>query len=100
MAPGFYLDVTHHISLENAIPTSSSSTDVTPIRINSGYYWQRSVQVETRPKPETKKQRIARVAKERMLSSWNKHHDKTMTIKKVIQVCKPNHRINHNGSRF
>jgi hypothetical protein len=48
---------------------------------------------------ETKKQRIERLAREKMFASWKVHNDKTMTIKEVIQICKPQHKLNHSGKR-
>jgi len=49
---------------------------------------------------ETKQKRNARVATEKMLASWDTHNKTTPTIKKVIQICKPRHKVNHMGRRF
>lgn len=40
-------------------------------------------------KQETKKERIKRIAKEKMLASWKLHNDVTLTIIKIKQYCKP-----------
>ncbi len=103
MAPsGFHLEITR-INLSNFVSTSASSdlTDLTPTRIGSYYCYQTSVRVETKKQVvETKKQRIARIAKEKMLASWKKEQFKTDKIKQVIQVYKPQHRLNHSGKRY
>lgn len=101
MAPsGFHLDITR-VDLSNVIPTSTCSSDVTLIRSGAYYYYRTSVSVETKKVvEETKKQRTVRVAKEKMLASWKKEQFKTDKIKQVIQVCKPQHRLNHSGRRF
>jgi len=44
-------------------------------------------------KKETKKQRISRIAKEKMLSSWNSFNQKTLNIKEIKQICKPKNNI-------
>lgn len=44
-------------------------------------------------KVESKKDRIARIAKEKMLASHKTYNQKTPTIKHIKQVCKPAHRI-------
>jgi hypothetical protein len=44
-------------------------------------------------KIETKKQRIARIAKENMLASYKTYNQKTVTVRQIRQVCKPIHRI-------
>lgn len=100
MAPsGFHLNITR-VDLSNVVPTSTCSSDVTIVRIDSAYHYRTSVSVETNRIVETKKQRVARIAKEKMLASWKKEHFKTDKIKKVIQVCKPQHKLNHSGRRF
>ena len=101
MAPsGFHLEITR-INLSNFVSTSASS-DLTPTRIGGYYSYQTSVNVGAIKKRfvETKKQRIARIAKEKMLASWKKEQFKTDKIKQVIQFCKPQHRVNHSGIRF
>lgn len=44
-------------------------------------------------KQESKKEKIARIAKERMLASHKTYNQKTPSIIQVKQVCKPMHRI-------
>lgn len=46
-------------------------------------------------KVETKKERIKRIATEKMFASWNMHNKKTEHIIEIIQVCKPRHKFNH-----
>lgn len=100
MAPsGFRLDITR-VDLSNVIPTSTCSSDVTIVKIGSVYHYRASVSVETKKVVETKKQRVARIAKEKMLASWKKENFKTDKIKQVIQVCKPQHKLNYSGRRF
>lgn len=43
-------------------------------------------------KKETKKERIARVAKEKMYASWKMFNQKTLGIIQVKQFAKPRHR--------
>jgi len=45
-------------------------------------------------KKETKKEKIKRVAKEKMLASWKTYNQKTEKILEVKQICKPRHNIN------
>lgn len=40
---------------------------------------------------ETKKERLKRIAKEKMLASWNLFNQETETIIKIKQFCKPRH---------
>lgn len=42
---------------------------------------------------ETKKERQQRVAKELMYASWQVYNQISMTVKKVIQICKPEHKL-------
>ena len=42
---------------------------------------------------ETKKQRIARIAKEKMLASWKIYNQKTETINEILKECKPCYNI-------
>lgn len=42
---------------------------------------------------ETKKERQQRIAKELMYASWQVYNQITMTVKKVIQICKPEHKL-------
>lgn len=42
---------------------------------------------------ETKKERQQRVAKELMYASWQVYNQISMTVKKVVQICKPEHKL-------
>lgn len=44
-------------------------------------------------KYETKKEKIKRVAKEKMFASWKTYNQKTEKILEVKQICKPRHKI-------
>lgn len=50
--------------------------------------------------PETKKQREARIAAERMYASWSVYNMKTLSLKDVKQICKPRHLLNYSGRRY
>jgi hypothetical protein len=52
----------------------------------------------TAPRPvkkETKKERVSRIATEKMLASRHVFDQKTMTVKNYKQICKPRHRLHH-----
>jgi hypothetical protein len=51
------------------------------------------------PVVETKKEKLDRISKTKMLASWKKYDDKTPTIKKINQMCKPVHRITNGAFR-
>lgn len=40
---------------------------------------------------ETTKQKRERIAKEKMYASWDLHNKRTLTIRDLIQMCKPRH---------
>lgn len=66
--------------------------DVTPTYANGiGYVQPKKV--------ETKKERIKRIAIEKMHASWKKYNQKTPTTIEIKQICKPIHRIGHMGGR-
>jgi len=44
-------------------------------------------------KKETKKQRILRIAKEKMLASWKTYNQKTPYVIEIKQLCKPKHKL-------
>lgn len=44
-------------------------------------------------KKETKKQRILRIAKEKMLASWKTYNQKTPYVIDMKQLCKPKHKL-------
>lgn len=45
-------------------------------------------------KVETKKERIQRIAKEKMFASWKLFNQKTPTVIEIKQFCKPRHNLN------
>lgn len=61
--------------------TRVTSTDI--VYANNIGYIQRKV--------ETKKERIKRIAKEKMYASWKTFNQRTPTIIEIIQICKPKH---------
>jgi hypothetical protein len=80
MAPGFEFEITR-ISL-----VSCSTT--------SGLYAYSAYEICSPSRPvETKKERQQRVAKELMYASWQVYNQISMTVKKVIQICKPEHKL-------
>lgn len=46
-------------------------------------------------KKETKKEKTARIAKEKMYASRHVFDQKTMNLKHIKQICKPRHRLHH-----
>ena len=56
-------------------------------RLYRNLYYQEPIKVET------KQERIKRVAKEKMLASFNLYNKKTLNIIEVIQICKPKHKL-------
>lgn len=60
--------------------------------------WDSPQQIKER-KEETKKQRRDRLSKERMYASWSAYNLKTISIKEVLQICKPHHRLPHSYRR-
>ena len=46
-------------------------------------------------KVETKKEKLDRVSKEKMLASWKTYNEKTEHIIKIKQICKPQHKLNY-----
>jgi len=74
-------------------PSSPSITHDTSRGIFS--YYIRTREKFATLKEETKEERIARIAKKKMLASWDLYNEKSFRIKKVIQICKPKHRLNH-----
>lgn len=48
---------------------------------------------------ETKEQKVLRIAREKMYASWKMYNQKTEKIPKIIQVCKPRHRLSFMGRR-
>ena len=54
----------------------------------------------SKKKEETKKEKIQRVAKEKMLASWKTYNEKTLKIIDVKNLCKPQHRLTHLGRKF
>ncbi len=71
-------------------------TQVTPITgalyYADGSYWYEYSQ-PVQQKQETKKERVKRVAAEKMHASWKLHNQKTEKILVMKQICKPRHNI-------
>jgi len=44
---------------------------------------------------ETKKDKLDRVSKEKMLASWKTYDQKDMNIIKIKQMCKPQHKMSY-----
>lgn len=61
------------------------------IRASGEYYYY----VPAYRKVETKKQRIKRLAKEKMLASWKTYNQKTPYVIDIKQLCKPQHKMIH-----
>ena len=79
------------ITQVNATPTTLSGYGV--YRVASSYSSYKATISETK---EAKK---ARIAREKMFASWKTYNDKTMTVKEIKQVCRPQHRVNYMGRR-
>lgn len=83
-------------------PGTYQEFQITPVSFQTLDVWNRQIirwsnEVQQKKKQETKKERIARLAKEKMLASWKKHNQREPERPKVIQmkqICKPQHRIN------
>ena len=76
-----------------SMPDSVTFTEGTTLTIT---YCSNAVQSKFQ---ESKKQRIARIAKEKMFASWKMYNQKTEKTIKIIQVCKPRHKLNQMGRR-
>lgn len=63
------------------------STSSGLVAVASGYDYYECPPVKT----ETKKEKQARVAKELMYASWQVYNQITMSIREVVQVCRPEH---------
>jgi hypothetical protein len=48
---------------------------------------------------ETKKEKADRISKTKMLASWKMYNQKTPTVIKIKQMCKPVHRITNGAFR-
>ena len=68
-----------------------------PTTVYSSWYYREIQQPEIK---ENKKERIARIAKEKMFASWKLYNEKREKVLDVRQMCKPRHRLNHSGSRI
>ncbi len=77
-------------------PTYDKTYDTSPTRvyIPGVTYYASNYYVE--PKPvETKEQKTKRIAEEKMYASWKIYDQKTPTINKIKQECKPQHRMSY-----
>ena len=73
-----------------------------PVYTNSSYNYRTGrydAPYRSIKKVETKKQRIMRIAKEKMLASWKLYNQKTEKIFEIKQICKPEHRVGYFGVR-
>jgi hypothetical protein len=62
-------------------------------------YYSNQHEFEERKKVETKKEKLDRISKTKMLASWKKYDEKTPTVKQIKQMCKPVHRITNGAFR-
>lgn len=90
MAPVFY----HH-SGYNCYCCPTPTTLSSSIPTYGKWYYANYTHEESkkRVKKETKKEKVARLAKEKMHSSWKTYNEKTFQIKTILQVCKPRHKM-------
>ena len=71
--------------------TTSGYFSITNTNISNTVYANSFYQ--TQRKTETKKERIKRIAKEKMFASWKTYNQKTESIIEIKQVCKPKHKL-------
>jgi hypothetical protein len=83
MAPSYYCNTATQVTQISSTLTYSSADD--------SYYYSYCQPVQ-QPQ-ETKKERVKRVAAEKMHASWKLHNQKTEKILVVKQICKPRHNI-------
>jgi len=78
-----------------AVPTVATDTSYGYVFSSDGrsIFWRHCAASFPAKKPETKKERTARIAKERMLASWKTHNQKTISVIELKQVCKPKHNL-------
>ncbi len=72
-----------------------SEYDLRPTNITGAYSTGYYIDDESNIFEETDDQKKKRIAMEKMHSSWKVYNQKTQTIIRIKQVCKPRHRINH-----
>lgn len=65
--------------------------------VTTSYY--QSYEIPKREIVETKKEKLDRVSKEKMLASHKIYNQKDMNIIKIKQMCKPKHRISNGAFR-
>ena len=111
MAPGFYLEQpTSPTILQRVEPTYSVNShtvyaNITTFNgqeIDPWEYQMRVHNYEVKKKfaEEPKKEKIKRIAKEKMYASWKTINRKTETINIVKQICKPRHQMRPIGGRM
>jgi hypothetical protein len=103
MAPGFYITQGTPTGLEVQPTYATESTfNVNGQRLDYWDYQMRvhSYEVKKKFAAEPKKEKIKRVAKEKMYASWKTIDRKTETINIVKQICKPRHQMAHIGGRM
>jgi hypothetical protein len=49
--------------------------------------------------PETKQEKKARIAREKMFASWKLYNLRTVSVKQIKQICKPRHMLSFSGQR-
>lgn len=90
--PPFYDCDTIRITDVSDSPTSVFSTRcLLEFTVDSSYYgdWH----TISRPKEETKKEKLDRISRKKMLASWKKYNQKTPSIIKLKEICRPRNRI-------
>ena len=101
MAPGFYISQCDPMYVTQPLlytPTQSCATyGNNTIRLDQSQYANPS---RSNRKEETKKEKIKRIAKEKMFASWKTIDRKTETINILKQICKPRHQMKHIGGRM
>jgi len=77
--------------------STMASACMCPTRVTYNRY----IFIDRRPqiKKETKKEKVARIAKEKMLASWKTYDEILPNLYKIKQICRPEHRLNHMGRR-
>ncbi len=85
------------LTITNCVSATSTS-NTQSIRAFHGYYEGNSSS-SSRKIVETKKEKTDRISKEKMLTSWKVYDQKTLTVIKVKQMCKPVHRITNGAFR-
>ncbi len=78
------------VDFSNCIPTDSSSYYSKNFYFKTYCY---GANFSTKKRKETKKEKIARIAKEKMHASWKTQDQISSNLFKLKQLCKPQFRI-------